>query len=310
MSPDNALANHSEARHSEVRHSLARAKINLFLHITARRDNGYHELDSLAVFADTADRLALVGQAEPGAPMALGIDGPFSEGLDAGSDNLVLRAAAALRDAASLPQTVPNWHMRLTKNLPVASGIGGGSADAAAALRLLADAWDCKGIDLAPIAAGLGADVPVCLAQTTQRMQGIGERLVTPPRMPRCAMVLVNPGIAVPTPAVFRAWKESQAGFRPAASLPVSWPDVGALVETLRTTANDLQPPAIALYPVIGDVLQALSASEHCLFARMSGSGATCFGLYASVEEARQVLAGLRARGWWAEAGWIHTAQD
>lgn len=305
MNPDNA-----QARHSLACHSMARAKINLFLHITARRDNGYHELDSLAVFAETADYLALVEPAGPDAPMTLSIDGPFSEGLDAGGDNLVLRAATALRDAASVPQQVPNWHMRLTKNLPVASGIGGGSADAAAALRLLASAWGCEGVDLAPIAAGLGADVPVCLAQTTQRMQGIGERLVTSPRMPRCAMVLVNPGIAVPTPAVFRAWKESQAGFRPAASLPVSWPDVDALVETLRTTSNDLQPPAIALYPIIGEVLQALSASEECLFARMSGSGATCFGLYASVDETRQVLDGLRARGWWAEAGWIHTAQD
>lgn len=296
--------------HSLARHSLARAKINLFLHITGRRDNGYHELDSLAVFAETADSLALVEPLEPNAPMTLRIDGPFSKGLDTGGDNLVLRAAVALRDAASLPQTVPNWYMRLTKNLPVASGIGGGSADAAAALRLLAEAWDCKAIDLAPIAAGLGADVPVCLAQTTQRMQGIGECLVSPPRMPRCAMVLVNPGVAVPTPAVFRAWKESQAGFRPPASLPVSWPDVDALVETLRTTSNDLQQPAIDLFPVIGEVLQALSASDGCLFARMSGSGATCFGLYASIDEARCVLDGLRARGWWAEAGWIHTAQD
>lgn len=296
-------------------HSRARAKINLFLHVTGRRENGYHELDSLAVFAETADHLRLERQGPPGGPVSLSIDGPFSNGLDAGEDNLVLRAAEALRREAGRLTPGPRdslagWHMRLTKNLPVASGIGGGSADAAAALRLLASAWGCSDIDLAPVAAGLGADVPVCLAQTTQRMQGIGEKLVVPPAMPRCAMVLVNPGVAVPTPAVFRAWKESGSGFRPAASLPVSWPDARALAETLRGTANDLQPPAIALYPVIGEVLHMLSANDACLFARMSGSGATCFGLYADLEEARQALDVLHARGWWAEAGWIHTPQD
>ncbi|WP_240386422.1 4-(cytidine 5'-diphospho)-2-C-methyl-D-erythritol kinase [Asaia bogorensis] len=296
MSPDGMTPDHCSAR----------AKINLFLHVTGRRDNGYHELDSLAVFADTADRLVLEAPALPGEKGRLVIDGPFGAGLDAGPDNLVLRAAAALREAATVPSSTPDWHMRLTKNLPVASGIGGGSADAAAALRLLSQAWSCESADLAAIAAGLGADVPVCLAQKTQRMQGIGETLVAAPVLPRCAMVLVNPGIAVPTPAVFKAWKESGAGFRPPASLPARWDDVHAMCATLEATSNDLQPPAIALHPVIGTVLDALAGTESCLFSRMSGSGATCFGLYENLPEAMRAVSSLRRHGWWAEAGWIH----
>ncbi|WP_438381289.1 4-(cytidine 5'-diphospho)-2-C-methyl-D-erythritol kinase [Asaia sp. BMEF1] len=290
--------------------SLAHAKINLFLHITARRENGYHELDSLAVFAETADVLTLVGSCAPEHGMSLEIDGPFGNGLEAGPDNLVLRAAAALRKAAGLNDNLPAWQMQLTKNLPVASGIGGGSADAAAALRLLAAAWQCENFDLAPIAASLGADVPVCLAQKTQRMQGIGEILVAAPRLPRCAMVLVNPGVAVPTPAVFSAWKESGASFRPVASLPAQWDDVAAMATSLRSTSNDLQAPAIALFPIIGEVLNNLERSESCHFARMSGSGATCFGLYDDLDAARHAALALRAHGWWAEAGWVQNAED
>ncbi len=288
--------------------SMARAKINLFLHVTARRDDGYHELDSLVVFAETADELALAAPRPAGSGMSLEIDGPFGAGLEAGPDNLVLRAAEGLRKVASLPEGAPDWQIRLTKNLPVASGIGGGSADAAAALRLLAAAWQCENLDLAPVAAGLGADVPVCLMQKTQRMQGIGEILVAAPRLPRCAMVLVNPGISVPTPTVFRAWKESGAPFRPAASLPGGWNDVASMAHGLRSTSNDLQAPAIALYPVIGEVLDRLEYSQTCLFARMSGSGATCFGLYADLDEARHAAESLRSHGWWAEAGWIQEA--
>ncbi|NVN46158.1 4-(cytidine 5'-diphospho)-2-C-methyl-D-erythritol kinase [Asaia spathodeae] len=290
--------------------SLAHAKINLFLHITARRDNGYHELDSLAVFAQTADLLTLEAPCPAEQGMSLAIDGPFGAGLEAGSDNLVLRAASALRLAASLSDTLPAWQMRLTKNLPVASGIGGGSADAAAALRLLASAWQCEDVDLAPIAASLGADVPVCIAQKSRRMQGIGEILVAAPRLPRCAMVLVNPGVAVPTPAVFRAWKESGAAFRPSATLPAQWHDVAALAESLRSTSNDLQAPAIALFPVIGEVLSHLERSEECHFARMSGSGATCFGLYADLDAACRAAESLRAQGWWADAGWVQNTED
>lgn len=290
--------------------SLAHAKINLFLHVTARRENGYHELDSLAVFAETADVLTLEASRPVEHGMSLAIDGPFGAGLEAGSDNLVLRAAAALREAANLADSLPAWQMRLTKTLPVASGIGGGSADAAAALRLLAAAWQCEDLDLAPIAASLGADVPVCLAQKTQRMQGIGEVLVSAPRLPRCAMVLVNPGVAVPTPAVFRAWKESGVPFRRAASLPGHWDDVEGMAASLRSTSNDLQAPAIALFPVIGEVLNTLERSESCHFARMSGSGATCFGLYDGVDAARHAATALRAHGWWAEAGWVQIAGD
>ncbi|GBQ89599.1 4-diphosphocytidyl-2-C-methyl-D-erythritol kinase [Asaia krungthepensis NRIC 0535] len=287
--------------------SLAHAKINLFLHITSRRENGYHELDSLAVFAETADILTLDVDADPQDAPSLRIEGPFGEGLDAGADNLVMRAASVLRQSVRTSDALPCWPMTLTKNLPVASGIGGGSADAAAALRLLAEAWQCGEIDLAPIAAMLGADVPVCLAQKPQRMQGIGEILVPAPVMPRCAMVLVNPGIAVPTPAIFKAWKESRADFRAPALLPQAWPDLSAMVESLHTTANDLQPPAIALFPLIGTVLEALKATQDCHFARMSGSGATCFGLYEDMDRARIAAEKMRERGWWAEPGWIQT---
>nr|WP_232228027.1 4-(cytidine 5'-diphospho)-2-C-methyl-D-erythritol kinase [Asaia astilbis] len=163
--------------------AFAHAKINLFLHVTARRPDGYHELDSLAVFAETGDILRIEEPRPSADGMSLTIDGPFGAGLDSGADNLVLRAAASLRAAAGLDAAAPSWSLRLTKNLPVASGIGGGSADAAAALRLLAQAWQCADVDLASIAASLGADVPVCLAQNTQRMQGIGEILVAAPSL-------------------------------------------------------------------------------------------------------------------------------
>lgn len=290
--------------------AFAHAKINLFLHITARRPDGYHELDSLAVFAETGDILRIEEPRPSANGMSLTIDGPFGAGLDSGADNLVLRAAASLRASAGLDAAAPGWSLRLTKNLPVASGIGGGSADAAASLRLLAQAWQCADVDLAPIAASLGADVPVCLAQNTQRMQGIGEMLVAAPSLPRVAMLLVNPGVAVPTPTVFKAWKESDAPFRAPAELPARWDDARDMAESLRSTSNDLQPPAVALFPVIGEVIQELESSDTCLFARMSGSGATCFGLYTDVEAAKREAERLRIRGWWAEAGWVQTAGE
>ncbi|WP_336761415.1 4-(cytidine 5'-diphospho)-2-C-methyl-D-erythritol kinase [Asaia sp. VD9] len=294
--------------------SLAHAKINLFLHVTGRRPDNYHELDSLAVFAETADILTLKEPLETGEGLSLTIDGPFGAGLDAGPENLVLRAAAALRAAARqaghTASDLPDYALHLTKNLPVASGIGGGSADAAAALRLLATAWACHEIDLAPIAATLGADVPVCLAQSTQRMQGVGEILVHAPALPRCAMVLVNPGVAVPTPAVFKAWKESEADFCAPAVLPEQWDTPHAMAEVLRSTSNDLQRAAVTLFPVIAEVIERLDNTDGCLFARMSGSGATCFGLYAELEQAQRGASALRAHGWWAEAGWIQTGDD
>jgi 4-diphosphocytidyl-2-C-methyl-D-erythritol kinase len=278
-------------------HEDAPAKVNLFLHVVGRRPDGYHLLDSLAVFADVADRLS----ATPGGDLALSVTGPFASGLSREPDNLVLRAARALAEAAGI---APSGRITLEKNLPVASGIGGGSADAAAALRLLRQLWaaDIPPERLTVIAQHLGADVPVCLAGQPARMGGIGERLLPAPRLPEAGLVLINPGVGVATPAVFKA---RSGGFNAAADLPAAWPDVAALAATLRMTGNDLEAPARQLVPVIGDVLQALAADRACLLARMSGSGATCFGLYPSASAARAAAGAIGRPGWWVWGGGV-----
>ncbi|MGH7213057.1 MAG: 4-(cytidine 5'-diphospho)-2-C-methyl-D-erythritol kinase, partial [Acetobacteraceae bacterium] len=183
---------------------LAAAKINLFLHVTGRRADGHHLLDSLAVFAGAVDEL----RAEPADTLSLTVDGPFAWALVNESDNLVLRAARALAEVAHIP---PRARLVLTKNLPVASGIGGGSADAAATLRALSILWDVEA-DLPALAARLGADVSVCVASRPARMEGIGEVLSPPPRLPPCGVLLLNPGIPVATADVFRA---REGGFSP-----------------------------------------------------------------------------------------------
>lgn len=273
-------------------HEDAPAKVNLHLHVTGRRPDGYHLLDSLAVFPAVGDRLT----AEPAETLTLSLTGPFGAGLAAEPDNLVLRAARALAEAAGI---TTGAHLTLEKNLPIASGIGGGSADAAATLRLLARLWHVEA-PLHPIAARLGADVPVCIASTPSRMQGIGEILLPAPDLPACGMVLINPGIAVATPAVFRG---RTGPFTPEADLPTGWDTAEALAKTLAATSNDLEPPAIALCPVIGEVLAALRAHPACLLARMSGSGATCFALFATPEIATQAATRLARPGWWSWGG-------
>lgn len=285
--------------------ALAHAKINLFLHVTGRRANGYHELDSLAVFAAAADMLTLEPKNGAQGEVTLDIAGRFGGGLRAESDNLVLRAADALRRASPKDQALGAFHVVLKKELPVASGIGGGSADAACALRLFTQAWSLPDIDLGSLAASLGADVPVCVAQKAARMQGIGEILRPAPRLPPVWMVLANPGVAVPTPQVFAAWKASGVPFRPQADLPEGWEDVEAMARDLRRTSNDLQPPAIALFPVIGRVVAALETQPGCKLARMSGSGATCFGLFAEEDAALCATRVLEREGWWTSAGLV-----
>ncbi len=282
----------------------APAKVNLHLHLTGRRPDGYHLLDSLVVFAPAcSDRVTLADR------RGLAIDGPFGAalapvagvtegGVPDGGDNLVTRAARALAAVSGRGPDLPG--LRLEKNLPIASGIGGGSADAAATLRLLARAWDLPPSRAAEVAPGLGADVPVCLAGRPARMQGIGEILLPPPRLPAFALLLVNPGVAVSTADVFRAAR-GQA-FRPAASLPDGWSDAGSLCRDLGAlTRNDLEAPARATAPVIGDVLEALARTGGCLLARMSGSGATCFGIYATLAGAEAASAELD-RSWWRAA--------
>jgi 4-diphosphocytidyl-2-C-methyl-D-erythritol kinase len=274
---------------------IAKAKINLDLRVCGRRDDGYHELDSLVVFADLGDELLFL----PADGLTLSIEGPFADALADERDNLVLQAARRL--AFRLGRR-PDVHVRLVKRLPVAAGVGGGSADAAAALRGLLRFWGLSMtiVDLAELARGLGADVPVCLGSKPVRMTGIGERM-TPFELPEnLPMLLVNPGLALATPSVFKALRRL-SGPRPEA---VAAKDGAALLEALRASANDLELPATGLAPVVGAVLAAIAGQAGCRLARMSGSGATCFGLFDHAEDVATAQKRLQAAhpGWWIAA--------
>lgn len=270
---------------------FAPAKVNLTLHVTGRRGDGYHVLDALAVFPKIGDVL----DAATAPDLTLKIDGRFADKLSDAENNFVLRAAQSIQPAGT------GAALRLTKNLPVAGGVGGGSADAAAALRLLARLWQVK-LPAAADVLALGADVPVCLASVAQRMRGIGERLTPVAGLPPFWLVLANAGTAVSTSTVFAA-----LGCRFAAAMPDALPALRSfrdLTRFLHDQRNDLEPPAIATFPAIGTVLQALRASARCELARMSGSGGTCFGLFATRATALSVRKALRAAhpGWWVEA--------
>jgi len=256
---------------------LARAKVNLCLHVTGRRDDGYHLLDSIVVFPEIGDVLMQEGE-------GFRISGPFGGGLST-SNNLVLRAAKMLGVKTGL---------HLVKNLPVASGIGGGSADAAAALRLLA-----KGSP--PDGAALGADVPACLISQPLRMRGIGDKLELLPPLPDYAMVLANAGVPVSTPKVFAALKNKQNP--PVDALPEDLSKEGYF-EFIAAQRNDLQAPALEICPEIATVLAALEAQPTCALARMSGSGGTCFGLFHTLAGAKQAAAEISQRhpAWWVVA--------
>ena len=284
-------------RHPPGQVEPAPAKVNLFLHLIGRRPDGYHLLDSLAVFPAIGDAL----HALPGTDLTLALNGPFATALADDPDNLVLRAARALAAAAGMP---PRAQLTLTKNLPVASGIGGGSADAAAALRALQRLWKIRlsGPALLALATKLGADVPVCLASIATRMAGIGEALSPAPSLPPCGMVLANPGQPVSTPAVFRA---RTGRFSTPASLPPAWPSLDAMAADLACLGNDLEAPAVSLCPAIGEVLAALRTLPGCRLARMSGSGPTCFGLFADVPAAAAAASVLHRSGWWVWGGGI-----
>jgi 4-diphosphocytidyl-2-C-methyl-D-erythritol kinase len=262
----------------------APAKLNLALHVTGRRADGYHLLDSLVAFAGVGDRVTVAAAGQ----LTLAVTGPMAAGLAADDDNLCLRAARAMGPGTAA--------ITLDKHLPVASGIGGGSADAAATLRALARLWH------RPLPAdrglSLGADVPVCLLSHPALMRGIGEA-IEGVRLPPAHVVLVNPGVAVPTPAVFAAL--AQRDNPPLPPLP-PLPDAAALAAWLRATRNDLEAPAIALAPAIADARAALAAQPGCLFARMSGSGATCFGLFAAAPTAQAAATALARPGWWIAA--------
>lgn len=273
---------------------LAPAKINLTLRIVGRRADRYHELESLVVFADLADRLTLI----PSPETSLDVRGPFAAACGATDDNLVLKAVRAL--ARSVPE-LKSGQFRLEKNLPVAAGIGGGSSDAAAALRLLARANGIALDDkrLADAALAIGADVPVCLDPRPRIMRGIGEILSAPLDLPALPTVLVNPRVPTETRKVFAAF----AGMH-GSNKPLGDPPSHDLLAYLQAHGNDLTPAAISSVPVIGQVLDRLSALPGAQLARMSGSGSTCFALFRSVDAARQAAEMLKLAqpDWWVQA--------
>jgi len=276
----------------------APAKLNLYLHVVGRRPDGYHLLDSLVAFADIADTV----EAAPADALALEITGPFAAALSGPKEeNLVWRAATLLARHLGRP---PGAALTLVKRLPVASGIGGGSSDAAATLRALAALWEAPLTPgtLAAIAAALGADVPVCLAAQASWVGGIGEAIERAPPLPPVAVVLANPGVPLPTAAVF----QRRAGpFSAPARFATAPHGAVALVACLARSRNDLAPAAMAMVPAIRDVLAALAETNGALLARMSGSGATCFALYDRDVEAQAAAERLRAAhpAWWVAAG-------
>ncbi|APO55513.1 4-(cytidine 5'-diphospho)-2-C-methyl-D-erythritol kinase [Bradyrhizobium diazoefficiens] len=283
-----------------------RAKVNLSLRVVGRRADGYHDLESVVAFADCADRLTL----EPGGELKLATTGPLAAACGETSDNLVFKAAKLLAEA------VPNLKLgafALDKVLPVAAGIGGGSADAAAALRLLARLNNLSLDDprLQKVALATGADVPVCLYSRACDMTGVGEQLL-PLALPSMPCVMVNPRVPVATKDVFQALGlrngELLVGATSVLGAP-AWPEEGASiadwVEVLETVANDLEAPAMRIEPVIGEVLEALRDSAGVKLARMSGSGATCFAIYGAPAEAHAAAEKIRRDhpGWWVHAG-------
>jgi 4-diphosphocytidyl-2-C-methyl-D-erythritol kinase len=288
---------------SKARNALwveaAPAKVNLTLRVLGRRADGYHSLESLVVFAaGLADRLTLV----PGGALALTVRGPNATVAGPVADNLVLKAARAL---AAETRDLKLGRFTLTKNLPAAAGIGGGSADAAAALRLLARANRLSLDDprLRRAAKKVGADVPVCLDPRPRVMRGIGEVLSAPLAIPTFAAVLVNPGVTLATKDVFKALR-LPAGSRRGRGAQAIPKERGALLAFLADQCNDLEPPAIALRPEIAQALTALRNAPGCSLARMSGSGATCFGLFRSSRAAASAARALAASNprWWVRA--------
>lgn len=279
---------------------FAPAKVNLFLHVGDRRPDGYHELLSLVVFASCGDTVT-IGPGSGGASQ-LHVTGPAAAGLDASPSNLVLRAEAALREwAAGKGHPVSAVNIGLEKHLPLASGLGGGSTDAAATLLALAEYWSLPvaPADLRTLGRRIGADVPVCLRAATTLMSGDGDRLDEVPALPGFGLVLVNPRVEVQTARVFAA-----LGVR-TGTWPVRFParadNLRDFVAWLDRTSNDLAPAAKMIAPEVMWAEQALVASTGCLLARMSGSGATCFGIYPTIEAARTAareIAQARPQ-WW-----------
>jgi len=271
----------------------APAKVNLYLHVTGRRSDGYHLLDSLFVFTTDGD----VIRVQESETLSLKITGPYAGALPAKEDNIVLKAAGKLAEAAGMPAKA---EIVLEKNLPVASGIGGGSADAAAALKALMRLWKITvpAEKLSEIALSLGADVPSCLASRAVQVAGIGDVLTPAPSLPKLFVLLVNPNKPVSTPAVFKARKPV---FSPACPFTEKVTDFEAFIKDLSRRHNDLCEAACQIEPSVRSVLQALSGDPVCRLARMSGSGGTCFGLFSCAGDAFSCCERIKAAHpeWW-----------
>jgi 4-diphosphocytidyl-2-C-methyl-D-erythritol kinase len=276
-----------------ARAEAAPAKVNLTLHVVRRRSDGYHDIESLVAFADVGDELTFT----PGRALTLTVDGPTAAASGETADNLVLKAAHALAERVD---GLKLGGFALSKRLPVAAGLGGGSSDAAAALRLLAreNGIAIDDVRLLQAAHATGADVPVCLDPRPRLMRGIGDILSDPLDLPKLPAVLVNPGVAVPTRDVFAALRLPAGQVAPASDSATN------LADQIADGRNDLEAPAIELQPVIAEVLSVLRNLPGCRLARMSGSGATCFGLFdatrAATAAARQLRVGYP--GWWVRA--------
>ncbi|MAZ02922.1 MAG: 4-(cytidine 5'-diphospho)-2-C-methyl-D-erythritol kinase [Sneathiella sp.] len=275
---------------------VARAKINLYLHVTGRRSDGYHLLDSLVVFADYGDKLTV----ESDSSLSLEISGPFSAGIPATDDNLILKAARLLQENTAEKKGAK---IRVVKNLPIAAGIGGGSADAALALQLLDKLWETGLFDrqLADLGLSLGADVPVCLYGKPTIMTGVGEQLSSGLIIPKIHIILVNCNISVSTADVFRHLEISNA---PKSGLNVKEGNEADLISALQRTGNDLQAPAFQIAPQIESVIDEIAGETGCQLARMSGSGATVFGLFETAKAARNAAESIQSRhpDWWVRA--------
>jgi 4-diphosphocytidyl-2-C-methyl-D-erythritol kinase len=284
---------------------FAPAKINLTLKVARPRADGYHPLESIVAFADVGD----IVEAEESGDLSLFISGEFAEGLSTGIDNLVLRGVIALAEAAGI---APRARLVLEKRLPIASGIGGGSSDAASALTALNQLWNLNWPPprLAEIGRAIGADVPVFFSGAgAAHMSGVGE-ICAPMRMPPLAAVLVNPLQPVPTPAVYRQFDAMGLGSHLSDDAPPSWTSYEEAIAAMRALGNDLEPAAAVVAPAIRDLLADLKARPEVRHAALSGSGATCFALTHTGDDARAVAKDLAGRNhnWWVRATTLGSA--
>jgi 4-diphosphocytidyl-2-C-methyl-D-erythritol kinase len=282
----------------------APAKLNLYLQVVGKRADGYHLLDSLVVFADIADHISV----ERADHLSVATTGPFADHAGPVEQNLALRAAQALQHSTGCTLGA---HITVEKNIPVGAGLGGGSADAAATLKLLNSYWSL-GLDRAQLiqmGLTLGADVPACVMGGTLRMEGIGEVLTQLPDLPEVPILLVHPDTGLSTPQVFRALAGRHSGVAPESA--ADFKTAGELIASIASLRNDLEAPAIELLPVIGEVLEAIKETRGCSIARMSGSGSACFGIYANPQAAADAVTILTSRHphWWVRAGRLSGAK-